>query len=158
MWDYCLPKNLTKDPGRFADVAAVWAWLEKLFGPNKICYQCKGIYGKCPSDADPVLRYKAMIDLRKEVWDDGNQEWWNMAAVDEILDVLPNGERQVWLQFVVDDKAKWIEHWPVNFWRFLHYRWGQLNRASKYKGWKTRKAFFAEGKLVNRENDLELAL
>jgi hypothetical protein len=34
MWDYCLPKNLTKDPGRFADVDAVWAWLEKLFGPN----------------------------------------------------------------------------------------------------------------------------
>jgi hypothetical protein len=89
MWDYCLPKNLTKDPARFADVDAVWAWLEKLFCPNEICYQCQGIYGKCPSDADPVLRYEAMINLRKEVWDDGNQDWWNMAAVDEILDVLP---------------------------------------------------------------------
>jgi hypothetical protein len=99
-----------------------------------------------------------MIDLRKEVWDDGNQAWWNMAAVDENLDVLPNGERQVWLQFVVDDKAKWIEHWPINFWRFLHYRWGQLNRASRNKGWKTRKAFFAERKHVNREHDLELAV
>jgi hypothetical protein len=151
MWDYCLPKNLTKDPGRFADVDAVWAWLEKLFGPNEICYQC-------PKDADPVLRYEAMIKLRKEVWDDGNQDWWNMAAVDEILDVLPEGERQVWSQFIIEEKAKWIEHWPINFWRFLHYRCGQLERASQFKGWKTRKVFFAERRRVNRENDLELAL
>jgi hypothetical protein len=98
-----------------------------------------------------------MINLRKEVWDDGNQDWWNMAAVDEILEVLPNGERQVWLQFTIDDKAKWIEHWPINFWRFLHYRCGQLERASKFNGWKSRKAVFAEQKPVNRENDLELA-
>jgi hypothetical protein len=158
MWDYCLHKNLTKDPGRFADVDAVWAWLEKLFGPNEICYQCQGIYGKCPSDADPVLRYEAMINLRKEVWDDGNQDWWNMAAVDEILDVLPEGERQVWSQFIIEEKARWIEHWPINFWRFLHYRCGQLERASKFQGWKTRRAFFAERRCVNRENDLELAL
>jgi hypothetical protein len=156
MWEYCLPKNLTKDPGRFADVDAVWAWLEKLFGPNEICYQCQGIYGKCPKDADPVLRYEAMINLRKEVWDDGNQDWWNMAAVDEILDVLPEGERQVWSQFIIEEKARWIEHWPINFWRFLHYRCGQLERASR--GWMTRKAFFAEQRRVNRENDLELAL
>jgi hypothetical protein len=129
--------------------------LRKYLGPIRsvIC-----VKEYTPSDADPVLRYKAIIDLRKEVWDDGNQEWWNMAAVDEILDVLPSGERQVWLQFTVDDYAKWIEHWPITFWRFLHYRWGQLNPASSYKGWKSRKAFFAERKRVNRENDLELAL
>jgi hypothetical protein len=100
------------------------------------------MYGKCPKDADPVMRYEAMIRLRKEVWDEGHQDWWNMAAVDEILDVLPEGERQVWSQFIIEEKAKWIEHWPINFWRFLHYRCGQLERASR--GWMSRKAFFAE--------------
>jgi hypothetical protein len=80
-----------------------------------------------------------------------------MAAVDEVLNVLPEGERQVWSQFIIDDKAKWIEYRPVNFWRFLIYRRGQLDRASR--GWMmTRKAFFAERRRVNRKNDLELAL
>jgi hypothetical protein len=135
MWDYCLPKNLMKDPGRFADVTAVWAWLEKLFGPNELCCMCQGMYGKCPKDADPVQRYKAMLSLRKEVWNDGHQDWWNMAAVDEVLNVLPEGERQEWSQFIIDDKAEWIEYRPVNFWRFLIYRRGQLDRASKFNGW-----------------------
>jgi hypothetical protein len=153
MWDYCLPKNLTKDPGRFADVTAVWAWLEKLFGPNELCCMCQGMYGKCPKDADPVKRYNAMLSLRKDIWDEGNQNWWNMAAVNEILNVLPEGERQVWSQFIIDDNAKWIEYRPVSFWRFLIYRRGQLDRASRFNGWKSRKAFFAERKRVIEEND-----
>jgi hypothetical protein len=110
------------------------------------------MYGKCPKDADPVQRYNAMLSLRKDIWDEGHQDWWNMAAVDEVLNVLPEGERQVWSQFIIDDKAKWIEYRPVNFWRFLIYRRGQLDRASRGR-MMSRKAFFAQRKRVNRANE-----
>jgi hypothetical protein len=115
MWDHSLPKNLTKNPCRFADVDAVWAWLEKLFSCNELCCMCQGMFGKCPKDTDPVQRYDAMLSLRKEVWNEGHQDWWNLAAVNEILNALPEGERQVWSQFIIDDGAIWIEYRPAVF-------------------------------------------
>jgi hypothetical protein len=37
MWRNCLPRNIVEEPGKFADTAAVWKYLDQLFVWNNLC-------------------------------------------------------------------------------------------------------------------------
>jgi hypothetical protein len=37
LWEFCLPPDLSRRPGRFLEAAEVWEWLDSLFAYNDLC-------------------------------------------------------------------------------------------------------------------------
>jgi hypothetical protein len=121
LWEFCLPLNLSRRPGRFLEAAEAWEWLDSLFAYNDLCKVVDEEYYDCPKMCSPADWYRNFLLLKAEIFDLYGTGTWNMAVVGKMLDKLPKTERILWSQFE-ELQSAFIEDWPWKFIRFMTLR------------------------------------
>jgi hypothetical protein len=131
MWEDCLPSHIVERPGKFANVATAWQYLDQLFGWNSLCDILQS-HDFFPEYVCPQGFHEGFIALFTEFRSRGKEQEWNLMAMHILLCNMPSQERELWHKEGTQERIE-MEFWPLELYKFVIRRWEDFEDARRSK-------------------------